>query len=164
MITVQIEVADTDLSVNPVAAESCVKAAMSLGRINDGSVTVIFSNDKMLRRLKKEFLGEDEYTDVMAFRLDSSTQTSAPSIKSSAEGTVRAANSLEGEIYISVDRAKENAPVYGVSLASELCRLVIHGSLHLLGYEDDSVRNRTQMQKLQEQLLARVVVEDLLNQ
>jgi rRNA maturation RNase YbeY len=52
---------------------------------------------------------------------------------------------LEGEVYVNVDRARTQARRYGVSTANEVVRLVVHGTLHLAGYDDRRVRDREQM-------------------
>ena len=60
---------------------------------------------------------------------------------------------LDAELYISLQDAKRNAKKYHVSLEQELMRLVIHGVLHLLGYEDKNVKKRIIMKKMENRLL-----------
>lgn len=91
----------------------------------------------MLHRFKKRFLGKDEYTDVIAFRMDESSD-----------------DEMEGEIYISVERASENAVFFGVSLTEELGRLVCHGLLHLLGYNDDTPEREAEMRQVEDRYLS----------
>ena len=70
--------------------------------------------------------------------------------------------SIEGEIYISMPTAKENAKLYKQSYDKELARLVIHGSLHLLGIEDDTAKKKEKMIKLEEYFLKDISWEELI--
>jgi rRNA maturation RNase YbeY len=99
------------------------------------TLDIIFTDDENLRNLHEKFLDDKDYTDVMTFNL----------------GTE---NAIEGEIYISRNRAKDNAQKYDVSLDVEICRLIIHGCLHLAGYEDNNKPNRQLMKKKEEKILS----------
>lgn len=90
-------------------------------------ITIIFGNDSLLTELKKEFFQKDQLTDVIAFRLN---DYELPEI--------------EGEIYISLPRAKENAKLYKETYDKEILRLIVHGCLHLIGFDD-----RTKLEKLE---------------
>ncbi len=81
-------------------------------------IDYVFCTDVTLLRLNQEYLNHDYYTDVITFTLSG---TSLP---------------LTAEIYISVERVKENSEKYNVSYLHELHRVMIHGSLHLCGYSD----------------------------
>lgn len=83
------------------------------------SINFIFCSDSYLLRINKRFLEHDYFTDVITF--------------SSSIAKV-----LSGEIYISYDRVKENSKIYKVSFEEELNRVMIHGILHLMNYEDSS--------------------------
>ncbi len=80
---------------------------------------MILVDDEYLRELKKAYFGEDVYTDVISFRLN-------------PEGEAR----VEGEVYISLHRAVEQAAEYNTTGDMEILRLATHGTFHLLGYED----------------------------
>lgn len=82
------------------------------------SISYIFCSDEYLLGINKQFLNHDFYTDVITFDL------SSPSTDCTAE------------VYLSVDRIKENAIKLNVSLTDELHRVVFHGVLHLCGYKD----------------------------
>jgi probable rRNA maturation factor len=77
----------------------------------------IFCNDKSLLEINREFLNHDYYTDIVTFNL---SETEA----------------IHAEIYISIDRIRENAKQFDVSFKSELHRVIFHGVLHLCGYKD----------------------------
>jgi rRNA maturation RNase YbeY len=81
------------------------------------SISYIFCSDKKLLEINRQFLKHDYYTDIITFELSGS-------------------NSVQAEIYISVERVKENAKTLGVSFKSELHRVIFHGILHLCGYWD----------------------------
>jgi rRNA maturation RNase YbeY len=76
--------------------------------------------------MNRTHLDHDYYTDIITFDLSDSEP-------------------IEGEIYISVDRVKENASTYGVSFEEELCRVMCHGLLHLIGYDDHSDADKQEM-------------------
>lgn len=91
------------------------------------SLNYIFCSDKMLLQVNQDFLKHDYYTDIITFDLSTTPA------------------SIIGEIYISVDRVKDNAKQLGVSFRSELHRVIFHGALHLCGYGD---KNKTQIQEM----------------
>ncbi len=94
--------------------------------------TVIFVSDPELAELHKTYLNDPSFTDVMTFNLGDDT--------------------IEGEIYISVDRARMQAREYGVRVEEEIVRLVIHGLLHLNDYEDTNETQRLEMKAIEERL------------
>lgn len=82
------------------------------------NLSYIFCSDEHLLGINRDFLKHDFYTDVITFDLSSS------------------ASATEGEVYLSVDRIKDNAKQLGVSFKEELHRVIFHGALHLCGYKD----------------------------
>ena len=78
----------------------------------------------------------DVYTDVITFNLEDEGEP------------------LEGEIYISWDRVKENAKIFKVDLDKELQRMIIHSSLHLVGYEDNTIDTKSKMTQLEDKYLS----------
>ncbi|MFC1543547.1 rRNA maturation RNase YbeY [Candidatus Neomarinimicrobiota bacterium] len=115
---------------------SLVRSALTNIDINAGQVQVVFTDDEYLRRLKQEFFDQNDYTDVIVFNLNEADEP------------------LEGEIYISMDRALENSLLYKEGYSRELMRLVIHGCLHLSGCEDDTPEAQANMRALEERFLA----------
>ncbi len=98
-------------------------------------VTLIFVDDEYITDLNRRFFDKDQPTDVISFNLTDSVD--AP----------------EGEIYISVDTAQENAPKFNADLTEELYRLVAHGTLHLLNYDDASRAEKAIMTELENKAL-----------
>ncbi len=98
---------------------------------------VHFISAKKLHSINKKFLNHDYETDIITFQYS------------------RSKKNIEGEILISIDNAKENAEKYLVSFSEELLRLVVHGILHLAGYDDKSPEEKKKMMSKQEKLLNR---------
>lgn len=101
-----------------------------------GEVNVIFCNDEYLLEINIKYLNHNTLTDIITFDL------------SEIKGT------LQGDIYISIERAKENAGKFGVSLRDEIRRLLVHGILHLAGLEDTSPEEKEQMTALEDYYLS----------
>jgi len=100
-----------------------------------GDINFIITNDKTLLEINLKYLNTDTYTDIITFTL------------SEEEGII------SGDVYISIERIKENAKKYNVELVEEFRRIVIHGVLHLLGYNDASASEKRQMTRLENKYL-----------
>jgi len=107
--------------------------------IDDGTITVIFGQDELLRGLKKQFFQKNQFTDVIAFRLNNYKE-----------------KAVEGEVYISLPRARENAEIFGEPFEKEVTRLLIHGVLHLLGFDDITKISKKEMTSLEDTYLTMV--------
>ena len=112
------------------------KTVLTDHKVQDGDISFIFGSDELLASLKKEFFYQDHWTDVIAFRLNDYKETH-----------------VEGEIYISLPRAKENAEEFSKSFEKEVARLIVHGTLHLLGFEDETEKQKDTMRKTEEKYL-----------
>ena len=97
----------------------------------------IFCSDNYLLDINRSNLKHDYFTDIITFNLSNS-----PSV-------------IEGEIYISTDRVRDNACINGVSIKEELHRVIFHGALHLCGYQDKTKKQQTEMRKQEDALLTR---------
>lgn len=100
------------------------------------SLSFIFCSDNYLLEINKQFLKHDYYTDIISFDL------SEP--KSAL---------ISGEIYISVDRVKENAKDMRISFEEEMKRVLFHGTLHLCGYRDKKKADVQQMRAKEDEYL-----------
>lgn len=96
-----------------------------------GEISYIFCDDEYLLEINKQYLNHDYYTDIISFDY--------------TENEV-----VSGDIFISIDRVKENAFDYGVSFDNELKRVIIHGILHFCGYKDKS-QDEERMMRLKEE-------------
>ena len=111
-----------DLNLDPPIsshAEKIVKETFNLKNILDYDISLVFVSDEYLSDLKKKYFEMNHYTDVIAFRLN---EYGEPFI--------------EGEVYISLPRARENAKIFDEPYSREVSRLIIHGCLHLIGLKD----------------------------
>jgi len=113
-----------------------IKATIS----NEGhelqELNFILCSDEYLLRINQEYLNHDTYTDVITF--DHS----------------EALKMIAGDIFISIERIQENAKTFGHTTQQELCRVMIHGTLHLLGYKDKGKAAKTLMTQKEDQYLA----------
>ena len=98
----------------------------------------IFLDDKAIRRINKRFKNSDRPTDVLSF-----------SLGPEARGTGRCL----GEIYISIDRAAVQSKIFGARPAEEVVRYIIHGMLHLFGYDDMTRAGRLRMSAKEDEVL-----------
>lgn len=89
----------------------------------------VFVSDEALLKLNQSALNHDTYTDIITFDL------------SDQEGVI------EGEVYISIDRVRDNAEKYDVTLEEEYIRVIGHGLLHLLGFKDKSETEIAEMRR-----------------
>ena len=133
MITVRLEYDNTEKpDINENWVRSVCENILMDSNHDEASITFIFSNDDKLRKLKKEYFGEDVFTDTISFNLE---EESDP---------------IEGEVYISLERVSENAHTFQQDFITEYKRVIIHGCLHLLGYNDESPEDKTKMTELEE--------------
>lgn len=99
-----------------------------------GNINYIFMSDEQLLEKNIKFLKHDYYTDILSFQMNT--------------------DPLEGDIFISVDRVKENAQSYNSTFQSELLRVIVHGLLHFIGYKDKSKEEIAEMRKKEDHYLS----------
>src|SRR5690606_32454527 len=109
------------------------------GATGDWEIEVVLGDDDMLQQLHRDFMGLDSPTDIMTFP-DVDERGDAPVVTG-------------GQMYISVDQAAAQAPEFGLSTTDELQFLVLHGVLHLCGWDDATGPMRTAMLARQTDLL-----------
>lgn len=115
---------------------SWIKNVVQKEGANISEINYIFCSDPYLRQVNVEYLQHDYFTDIITFD------------NSEVEGT------LEGDIFISIDRIRENSTDFSDSFDQELRRVIIHGVLHLLGYRDKSDDEQTLMRQKEDQYLS----------
>lgn len=89
-----------------------------------GNINFVFCDDEYLLSINQKHLNHDFYTDIITFDLSESK------------------NEIAGDVYISVDSAKNNSKKFKQSFNNEICRLMIHGILHLIGYNDKNEKDK----------------------
>ena len=95
-----------------------------------GELNYIFLNDERLLKMNQEYLGHDTLTDIITFDYCEN-------------------NSISGDIFISVERVEQNAEKFEVLFEEELKRVMIHGVLHLLGFNDKTAKEKEKMRDLE---------------
>ena len=110
--------------------ESCIVS----NKFKVGEINYIFCDDAYLHKLNVEFLQHDTYTDIISF-----------------DNTM--GRLISGDIFISIDRVKENSTVFTSSFEDELHRVMIHGVLHYMGYNDKTIEEKEMMRSKEDQCL-----------
>ncbi|KAA3617356.1 MAG: rRNA maturation RNase YbeY [Calditrichaeota bacterium] len=124
---------DPDFNLSEKQIEDIVKQTCSEVNLKAKYCHFIFVDDKTLAEMHDQYLNDPSPTDVITFDLGE--------------------NDVEGEIYISTDRAQAQAKRYNVSYKDEITRLIIHGLLHLAGYDDIDEEDRKQMKAVENRLV-----------
>lgn len=109
------------------------------GRI-PSKINIIFCSDEYMLNLNREHLNHDYFTDIITFSYNDK-------------------NIISGDIFISIERVNENSGIYKVSVNEELKRVIIHGILHLIGFEDSTKEEKNQMRNMEN--FALYLVKDL---
>ena len=105
-------------------------------KIYFAKISFIFCDDEYLSKLKLEYFNKNEFTDVISFSFSENKS-----------------NDLEGEVYISLDRALENSILYSQDYNKEVMRLIIHGCLHLIGLDDETEDEKEKMTLMEDKFL-----------
>ena len=109
---------------------------------HEAAVTIVFSNDLQLRKLKKEYFNKDVLTDTISFNLEEKGEA------------------IDGEIYISLERVAENAKTFEQDFDIECKRVIVHSVLHLLGFDDQNSKDKTKMTQLEDFYLSSTISVD----
>ena len=104
---------------------------------NLDSINYIFCSDKAVLEINKKYLNHDFYTDVITFDLSQDNKA------------------ISAEVYISIERIRDNAKQLGSSIKSELHRVLFHAALHLCGYNDKRIKDKEKKKKKEDQLLTK---------
>ncbi len=115
-----------------------IMATVSNENKDQGNLNFIFCDDEYLHRINLEYLNHDTYTDIITFPLRT--------------------DRIEGDIFISIERVKENAKVFKVEFRKELLRVIIHGVLHLIGYKDKTENEQNLMRNKEDFYLSKYII------
>ncbi|MCK4436865.1 rRNA maturation RNase YbeY [bacterium] len=130
----------SEVKVSLRTIKRAARETLRLENQMQAEVSIISVTDDYIRNLNREYRHRDQVTDVLAFAM--------------GEGEFSSLNPhLLGDVVISAEMAKGQAEQFGESLDKELARLVIHGVLHLLGYDDVRLEDKKRMETKQEEVL-----------
>lgn len=121
---------------NPRKTASWIRNTVSSEKKELGELNFIFCSDEYLRSLNNQYLKHDTFTDIVTFD------------NSEVSGVI------EGDVYISVERVKENSNTFQSEFLRELNRVIIHGVLHLVGYTDKSTKDKATMRRKEDAYLS----------
>ncbi len=135
-MTIFFNKADKGTSLaNRILLKSFIEKQLRKEGIAIEALQYVFCSDDYLLNINKQFLNHDYYTDIISFDL------------SEEKGV------LIGDIYISVDRVKENAKTHGNKYVHELLRVIFHGALHFCGYKDKKPADAKLMRSMEDKWL-----------
>ncbi|MAN35840.1 MAG: rRNA maturation RNase YbeY [Candidatus Marinimicrobia bacterium] len=125
---------DDKLKINKDAICKLSTEVFKREKFNNSQIDIILTDKKFLNSLKKKYFNMDVFTDVMAFNLGDD-------------------KNIDGEIYISIDDVLENSKLFSKTFNDEFKRIIIHGILHLCGYDDKTKEEKENMTLLEEKYL-----------
>ena len=125
-----------NLDYNEDSIKSLLKNILIDYNHKSASISIILSNQQLLNKLKKQYFNVDQYTDVIAFNLEEKKEN------------------IDAEIYMSIDDILENSIKYKTDFNNEFSRILIHGCLHLLGFDDKSDNEKKEMTQLENKYLS----------
>ena len=136
MVAIQFHTADLGITL---PGKTILKTLLSDLFRKEGKqlagLSIVFCSDEYLLELNRQFLQHDYYTDILTFLM---SERGAP---------------VEGELYISIDRVRDNARALGVPAMHELRRVILHGALHLCGYKDKLKKDQVLIRQKEDRYL-----------
>ncbi len=126
---------DPDFLYSKEKIEKIILKVFSELTYSNIKLSIIFTKRDFLSKMKNEYFNVDQYTDVIAFNFSEDKEN------------------FEGEIYISIMDVKENAKLFAQSFEDEFKRVIIHGALHLIGYNDIEDKDKLIMQTMENKYL-----------
>ena len=123
----------SNIELNQESIRGLLELVLSDNRHQSADINIIITDDDSLRLMKKEYFNQDVYTDIIAFNIDE--------------------DPFEGELYISHDRVSDNAKKFNQTFEGELKRILIHGALHLCGFDDQTKEDKSKMTSMEEDYL-----------
>lgn len=137
MIRIEVANEQSALAVNERQLRTAARTVLQRAGLDRASVSLAVVNDQTIQALNRQYLQHDEATDVLSFLLE------------------EAAEGLEGEVVVSAETAARVAARYGWGADEELLLYVVHGALHLVGYDDDTPSNTAKMRAAEKAILAK---------
>ncbi len=119
--------------------QKIVDLIISEGKM-EGEISIIFCTDDYLLKINKDFLNHDYYTDIITFNYVSN-------------------DIISGDLFVSIERVKENAKSFNVKFIEELERVILHGILHLIGYDDKTTEQKEEIRKKENYYLRKLKVD-----
>ena len=122
---------------NKTLLKAWILSTIQKKKRESGQLNYIFCSDAFLLQINKQYLNHDTYTDIITFDYTIENKRGA----------------VSGDIYISIERVIENAGTFSKTVEDELLRVMIHGTLHLLGYKDKTKTDKATMRKQEDACL-----------
>ncbi len=119
---------------NFTSLKSWLTGIIEKHKLQGGAIAIVFVSDDYLLSVNRDFLNHDYYTDVLTFDYSGF-------------------KTVNGDILVSIERVKDNAIKYNVEFNRELDRVILHGMLHLLGYDDSSAESMQMMRRIEDTYL-----------
>tara|TARA_B100000963_G_scaffold67604_1_gene55765 strand:- start:1488 stop:1901 length:414 start_codon:yes stop_codon:yes gene_type:complete len=123
-----------ELKINEESISNWVAVSIKRLRFREGDISVIFCSDDYLKQININYLNHHYYTDIITFDYSDN-------------------KIISGDLFVSIDRVKENAEINNENFNKEICRVIIHGILHLCGYKDKTSKEKEEMRKLEDSFL-----------
>ncbi len=141
----------------PGAAAQCrraARAAMALGApaVDDAEISIVLGDDRLLRRLNGAWRGKDEATNVLSFPAQPAVRCPLPRVPGMARPF--------GDVVLAFETIRAEAAAQGKALADHLAHLVVHGVLHLLGFDHVAAVEARRMERLERRILAGLGIAD----
>ena len=134
---IEYQIIKSDFALDKIFHSRWIKSVLEAEGFTEGQIGYIFCDDDFLLTINQKFLNHDTFTDIVTFPLSDDNS-----------------DIISGEIYISVDRVIENASKFDVSFERELDRVIVHGVLHLMGYDDHSEGDKALMSQKEDYYLS----------
>ncbi len=141
--SVLVEQDHPNLRLDERVLQALVRRVADAEDCSMGTVSIVLTDHDTVLTLNREHLGHDYVTDVLSFDLSEEPAC------------------MDGEIYVDLDTAAERHEEFGASFAEEARRYVVHGALHLVGYDDRNDDERAIMRRLEDRFLAAVDADEL---
>jgi len=120
----------SNIELDQESIRGLLELVLSDNKHQAAEINIIITDDDSLRLMKKEYFDQDVYTDIIAFNIDE--------------------DPFEGELYISHDRVSDNAKKFDQTFEGELKRILIHGTLHLCGFDDQTKEDKLIMTSMED--------------